>query len=519
MPEIEAKFLIQDPDQFQEVLERLESLGYSVVQGPTERLVDRYFDTDDWSIMRAGWSYRCREQGGERQLTLKAVGSSKGPVFVRDEIEQSLPNGTNGVTDLPKGPVEERLDQLINGSQCRELFHVENERTVYRVSAPEAEETTFKLALDRAHVFPNGHSETRSGLEFSELELELEKGEVDAVQQVADALCAQEGLVPAQLSKFERGMQAAGLPTLVEQRAGSSYELTPKSPMLHLVYHHLHEQLRVLELQHPRAWEGLNPEGVHQMRVAIRRTRSVLRAFRDLLKGETVDHLNGELRWLASKLGEVRDADVYWETFHQYRMSLPKRAAEPLATYEQHLTNKSNAARTALIAALSSQRYDDLIAELERFVHAGPPSAVLRRFGSVRISDGADLYVRPAVKKMLRRGGAIRPRSSASKLHKLRIEGKRLRYLLEFLGEVEERWSGPIKAARNLQDGLGEHQDAYNACERLKTYAETVSLRKPARQALLSLGRLLHIEEERLVRSRQEFPKTWAKFEKRVSDI
>lgn len=518
---VETKFLLPDTDHFDQVLRSLEAFGYSVTKGQTETLIDRYFDTPEQSILRAGWSYRCREHAGTRLLTLEAVGATRGPDFVRDQIDQDAPEGSIALENLPGGPVQKRLGRIINGSVCNELFRVENRRTVYALDAPGDRATRYRLGLVRAHVRADHALEDAIGsLDFSELELELEAGEAADVERLADLLSAQEGLVPAQLSKFERGMQVAGLPLPDEHPSLPKGKLLVDDPILALVYHHLEQQLRALELQQPRAWEGLDPEGVHQMRVAIRRTRSVLRSFRDMLHGKTVAHLNTELRWLAKRLGEVRDADVYWEAFHRFRLSLSEPDANALAAYEQHLKDRTAEARGALIEGLASDRYTELVDELERFVEVGPSTSVLRRFGSVRISDGANLYVRPAVSRMLKRGNTIGVDSPARKLHKLRIEGKRLRYLLEFLGEVEaERWTKPLKASRRLQDVLGEHQDAYTARQRLEGYARTVALRKGARESLLALGRLLQREEDRMGESRRRLPKAWARFEKGVSRV
>ena len=91
--EIEAKFLIRQPEQFEQVLAALSELGYGVSERATETHIDRYFDTSEWSILRAGWAYRCRERRGHQKLTLKSLGSKRGAVFTRAEIEQPLPDG------------------------------------------------------------------------------------------------------------------------------------------------------------------------------------------------------------------------------------------------------------------------------------------------------------------------------------------------------------------------------------------------------------------------------------------
>ena len=517
MQEIKAKFIVESPEQFDPVLRKLASVGYTVMQGSSDMVRDRYFDTSDWAIFRAGWTCRYRQYSGRNTLTLKSVGSRDGVVFVREQIHQPLPEVTGGLRKLPSGPVQERLHALGNGSRQRVLFEIQSHRTVYNVGVPDDETTRVRLGLDRTQVIATrGRKTAPRTLEFGELECELDVGEVQAVERLALLLRDQVGLVPAKLSKFERGIQTAGFPMPDEQQVARP--LRRNQPLLELIYRYLDGQLHALKVQQPRAWEGLDPEGVHRMRISIRRIRSALRTFRALFGVGTIEHLNSELRWLARVLGDVRDADVYCATFPCYREVLGEEAAEALLPYEQYLRNTSRQARTALIGALSSDRYGELLSALERFVSAGPPAKVFRQFSHIRISDGAALYIRPAMKRIQKLGRRIGIDSPARKLHKLRIHGKRLRYLLEFFAQVHpKRWTRPLKAARRLQSVLGEHQDACTARVRLNSYAVSVTPEQDARKLLLTLGRLIQREEDRLIASRKQFAKVWPRIERGVS--
>ncbi len=519
MAEVEAKFLIHRPEQFDQVLETLEKLGYTVTRGSTQELVDRYFDTPDWSILRTGWSYRRREQDGCQTLTLKAIGSGQDAVFVREEIEQTLPKALSGdLQTLPTGPVQSRLKKIVNDPQCQELFRIENHRTVFDVVAPNDDPARLKLSFDRAHINTKKVTKAAPGqLDFIELELELQTGKPEIVEQLASELRNQIRLVPAQLSKFRRGIQTAGLTTPDELSLATPSNLNANDPILKLVYCYLGRQLNALKLHMPWAWEGLDPEGVHQMRVAIRRFRSVLRFFRHMFHGDTMTKLNHELRWLARILGNARDADVCGEAIPGYREALSEKFSDAIGSYEQHLRDTTSEAYAALIEGLESERYVELVHQLENFINSGPPISVLRRFGSVRISDGADLYFKPLIEMMLKQGRSIKADSPADKLHELRIEAKRLRYLLEFLSEIEsERWTKAVKATRRLQTILGDHQDAYTAQVRLQAYAQSVPLRVNAREILLAQGALIHLEEERAIKCREQFYSAWAQFEKTI---
>ncbi|MDH3750840.1 MAG: CYTH domain-containing protein, partial [Gammaproteobacteria bacterium] len=106
MTEVEAKFLIRSNEQIDQVLATLDELGYLKSAGETGRHVDTYFDTSEFDILRAGWTYRCRQRGGQSTLNLKARGRHDGRVFVREEIQQPLSrDAVATLHNLPTGPV------------------------------------------------------------------------------------------------------------------------------------------------------------------------------------------------------------------------------------------------------------------------------------------------------------------------------------------------------------------------------------------------------------------------------
>ena len=135
--EIEAKFLIREAEQFDEVLATLDRLGYAISEGGTAAYTDRYFDTADWKILRAGWAYRCRTSDAGDKLTLKSMGTRHGAVFRREEIEQALPRkAARREGKLPSGPVQRRLVEVADDEPRRELFTVKSDRTVFDITAP-----------------------------------------------------------------------------------------------------------------------------------------------------------------------------------------------------------------------------------------------------------------------------------------------------------------------------------------------------------------------------------------------
>ena len=203
----------------------LGELGYEIDERETQTHVDAYFDTSDWSIYRSGWAYRCRHSNGQNHLTLKALSKPQGALFSREEIEQPLPeNRLASALQLPAGKVEAQLAKIDDHLERRKLFSVKSRRTAYRVSKPGDDMLCIELDLDRTRIKARRAMADAPGrLEFTELELELESGDPDGLAGLADLLQKRLGLVPAKLSKFERGLHTAGLwPSTGQQESAAT---------------------------------------------------------------------------------------------------------------------------------------------------------------------------------------------------------------------------------------------------------------------------------------------------------
>ena len=323
-----------------------------------------------------------------------------------------------------------------------------------------------------------------------EVEVELEDGREESVLHLATTLERRFGLLPSRLSKFDRGLQAAGLsaPITPEQswplrdtpyvRRLHEQELSTADPAAHLAYCCLLEQFEEMLKQEPKAWEGLDPEGVHQMRVCTRRLRAAFRAFRDVLPANAVRSFNLEFKWVASVLGKVRDLDVYRDNLDHYAAEVPVADAAHAGDYERHLDDQWRKARGRLVVCLTSRRYERLKDRFARFLMRGPSRRAMKAFGGETIGDAARQLIGRRYKALCRDGRAITPVSPSDSLHAVRIQCKRLRYLFEFFAPIYGNVLKPeIKRLRKLQDVLGEFQDACVATEQLRQYAEGVPMR------------------------------------------
>lgn len=175
------------------------------------------------------------------------------------------------------------------------------------------------------------------------------------------------------------------------------------------------------------ALESTDPEYVHQLRVGLRRYRSVLRVFRGLLRKERRRRLARRARALMAPLGEVRDHDLF--------VAWLERAKAPAALVRR--------ARTRRDAARAALRPMDL--------SALRPDATVWKGSSQSQPDFRRRVLPKLRRKVMQRARRIKWEDAAQR-HRLRIEVKRLRYATDFLG-------GGTQALEDLQETLGTLND------------------------------------------------------------
>jgi CHAD domain-containing protein len=240
---------------------------------------------------------------------------------------------------------------------------------------------------------------------------------------------------------------------------------------------------------------GTDPEALHKMRVAVRRLRAFLRVSRPILDREWANELRAELKWLGQALGAVRDHDVLLTHVRAEAETLPTGDVGALALVVEGIEQRREASREQMLEALSSQRYLEVLGRVEL---AGEAPHWNGRRRTVRKLAAREF------KKLERAIKELDPVPSDTELHRLRVRGKRARYAGELAEAAVGKKAGRfVDRAKNVQDVLGEHQDAVVADERIRELVLSQSNPQPA----LVAGRLVERQRERMLRSRAEYPK------------
>ena len=420
-----------------------------------------YFDTSDRVLGRAEIVLARRVEGdrGVWQLSLPS-----------HELEiESGPRPPRGITDALKAALAGNVS----------LEPVAGLRTRRRSVVVEDEHgATAKVVDDEMSVL-NGNSTRES---FHELEVAPLNGGADA-RKVARRI-REAGALPARGSELERILAGDELPEGRLPRLSSALLSQHAQAVRHDV------ALRL----------GGDDEDVHKLRVALRRSRAYLRVARPLLDTEWSERLRDELGWVGRELGATRDLDVMITGLRAELEALdePDQAAfKPLL---RRLSAQRSRARTKLSQTLEDHRY---LAALAWLHDAG---LAPRATGTAK---SLDTLAHRDVHRLVRRASRFEGSEPDHELHVLRIRAKRARYAAELLeGKAAARF---VEKATELQDLLGEHQDAVVAEERLR------SVVRPGDDptAVLVAGRLVERQRATKRRVRKELPRKLAQLARR----
>ncbi|MGI8493298.1 MAG: CHAD domain-containing protein [Acidimicrobiales bacterium] len=508
--------------------------GAQVVAKPELAMQTVYFDTPDLRLMRSGVTLRHRQErqlgpGGEpgppvNEWTLKLPDDSASPagtgvLLVRRELtwtapRSSLPHEADSMVralrrTVPLGPV------------ARMSTHRRRHRLV------DADGQALAEIDDDVVSVMDGR---RLAARFREIEVEVADA---APEEIGGALA--EVLVSAGARRSDgrpkvvraRGSRATEAPDVCRVRPGRDATLAE------VVAGAIADGFLRLLANDPGVRLDEDPENVHRARVATRRLRSDLRTFRDLVDPAWLRATRGELGWVASALGEVRDADVLTEGLRHQIASLSEADAGAAAWLITSVIKQRERARAALLQVLDSDRYLQLLDRLADAAVALPPPPQAEAPGAA--DEGAQpgqpappatapamvldapahkvagaIVVKPW-RHLERAVSELGDEPDDEDLHEVRIRAKRLRYACEALaGTAGEPAAAMAVAAARLQTVLGDFHDAVVA----EAWLRGVGAEASPLDAMVA-GQLITLERQSAAAGRKEWRGAWKELDRK----
>jgi CHAD domain-containing protein len=232
-------------------------------------------------------------------------------------------------------------------------------------------------------------------------------------------------------------------------------------------------------------------ESVHDLRVAARRIRAVLVAYRPLLESSRVDGLARELRWAGRELSDLRDSEVLRQSIDTVLQTEPaERCNESLyEVIDRQLDDAEDLLRRRVAAAMRSDRWSALSTALDGIV-ADPPPLIDNGNSGDTFDD--HILVEHATRTLRRLRQRVETAAVASAstryvcLHDVRKSAKRMRYAFEVIGLDEPRAQQLADEVRAIQSAIGDYLDAVRAASWIEGFAHELGAGDDA----FELGRL-----------------------------
>ena len=243
----------------------------------------------------------------------------------------------------------------------------------------------------------------------------------------------------------------------------------------------------------------LDSEFLHDFRVAVRRTRSLLGQIRQVFSEDAVTHFSSEFSWLGKLTGPPRDLDVLILTIRERHRETPFEGLEGLATHLEHIRREEH---ERLVEALNGDRFKRLTSEWQAFlkqpISLQPSASNARR----RLADVVFERAWRLSRKISHHAASLDGATAAEAVHDLRVQAKKLRYLVDVApGSGDD---GDVKrvlvALKALQRVLGDFNDAHVQEQRLIECGGVMAATGAAPHSLVAIARLA--EQARVRRER-----------------
>lgn len=422
------------------------------------QLINVYFDTDDLRLARRRVSLRLRRSGTRRCLSLKCDERGAASLDRRCEWEVELADDSVDLAVFGDPAVHDVVGAVLPGElQPRCLSEVTRRTLPVAWIDAQGRPGRVEVALDSGRISAGEREEP-----IAEVEIELVGGSAQVVYEIAARLRAVAPLRIGVLAKAARGhMLLTGMPP--EPRKAGRLVLDPGATV--------EEGMRTVFrrcLAHALANEvpariGAASEGVHQLRVALRRLRSALSLFAPALPLAGRQRWVDEVRWLLGCLGPCRDLDVLCEELLPAVAAVAPPPAR-LTGLRELAEHRRAVAREEVRAAIESQRCGDLFLQLACWTEqAGWRSAATgAALATVRmpLPEFAAGVLERQHRRVRKRGRRFAELDAASR-HRLRLAVKKLRYALEFFAGLfaGKRVHSYLARLADLQEVLGQQND------------------------------------------------------------
>lgn len=522
--EIELKLLVE-PGRLDDLLERLAASSNAFPAQVGQFLESRYFDTADRRLRARGVSLRVRRVGDRCIQTLKTRSTEGGAHTVRGEWEREVASMEPDLEAVVDPTALQRLGTVLP-EELAFVFATRVERRLVLVEqpVPGAPPAIIEVAFDRGAIAVGDGADAPTsgsghGEPISEVELELKAGPPRGLYHLLDAMRMWAPVQIAIGDKAERGYRLANGTAPVATRAtrpSLDVGMTVEEALGDILHNCLAQWLANIAA----AKDGRDIEGVHQLRIAVRRCRSALSLFTEAIGRDERVAWNERLKSVIGATGPARQLDVFLAE------TLPAVAggqADEDVVGLQALARRAEAGRAAAYdqvrEILDGRAHADLVLDVASWTALGGWQERASAGGRLLLSSPVVELARQLLEKRHKRVtklGRHFARLSDAERHQVRLALKKLRYGVEFLGGLfpEKAAKRYAQAASSLQDVLGLLNDQAETRVLLEQLAAGAPATPVNERLTLERGRgfMLASQAQRLTDQRAAAEAAWEAF-------
>ncbi|MCW8976690.1 MAG: CHAD domain-containing protein [Sedimenticola sp.] len=478
------QFQLGDTETIEEVLTALTS-RFPIATELEKTFRHLFFDSFDWRLYQAGMQLDEVSGRDLHHLVLRNLADDSPYETARLEGEVA-----RFARDYPPGLLRERITEPLQMRALLPIVEVRS-RVVCLKLLDREEKTVLRLQLEENRAKPHGRAEYLPMTHL--LRLLPVRGYDKYLDQVSRFLSDKVGLLPQSQPLIALSLASIGRQPM-DYSSKLDFILHPEmstDAVARVIFTTL---LDTIEQNLPGTRGDLDSEFLHDLRVAVRRTRSALTQIKGVFSEAITNEYKERFAWIGQITGPTRDLDVYLLGFDEYRKSLPEQFQADLEPLHDFLVSHQKSEQQALVRKINSPHFHTLLKSWRTFLNSPSEPGSEGDHAQKPISKVARKRIYRTFRLVLEEGLAIHPHSQPEELHELRKSCKKLRYLLEFFQSLypKEEIRPLIKTLKSLLDNLGDYQDLEVQADKLREFAhQMVEEGEVPADTLLAMGMLV----------------------------
>jgi CHAD domain-containing protein len=492
------KFSLPDGYDQQHLLSELAD-HYTIKKERPARKSIAIYDTFDWRLFNKSFVlYKSASKLFLRKVfknaTIHSAAITSPPVFI---------------WNLPDSELKEQLTPVLKMRALFKLAEVHSRSTAHRILDQNAK-TVAHLVYEEIRPSRGKNAPVLA----THLWLQSVKGYAKHSRNLAKHLEAAGFTTGKKEDIYFKALEAAG-------KSPGSYssklkiQLDPAMRSDEAVKIILRYLLQIIKINAANLEMDLDTEFLHDFRVAIRRTRSALGQIKSVFQQNATSRFKKEFAFVGKLSNQLRDLDVYLLKEETYKAMLPPSLRDDIDPLFDYLRKNRSKALQKVIRGLKSRKYAQIMLDWEAFLDEPKEDAAAASNADQPIITLARKRIYKQYQSIVKAGNLILEKTEDEKLHALRIECKKLRYLMEFFSSLFPRQTidSLIEQLKRLQDNLGDFNDLCVQEEYLLNIAGALpATHRKSKKTLVAVGSLIgSLDREKQI-IKDAFAKTFTNY-------